>query len=57
MFIKLFLILFITSQSLITPAFAGTDAEGLAFLANKEREAGVVKLPSGLLYKEIRAGT
>ncbi|KAL3812116.1 hypothetical protein ACHAXA_009375 [Cyclostephanos tholiformis] len=35
---------------------AGTDAEGLAFLEAKGKEDGVVTLPSGLLYKEIRAG-
>jgi FKBP-type peptidyl-prolyl cis-trans isomerase FklB len=31
-------------------ASAGTSAEGLAFLAAKEKEEGVVKLPSGLLW-------
>jgi FKBP-type peptidyl-prolyl cis-trans isomerase FklB len=35
----------------------GTNQEGLAFLAVKEKEEGVVKLPSGLLYKELVAGT
>jgi hypothetical protein len=30
-------------------ASAGTSLEGLAFLAVKEKEEGVVKLPSGLL--------
>jgi hypothetical protein len=30
---------------------AGTNEEGLKFLAAKEKEEGVVKLPSGLLYK------
>lgn len=30
---------------------AGTNEEGLKFLAAKEKEDGVVKLPSGLLYK------
>ncbi|CAB9508394.1 FKBP-type 22 kDa peptidyl-prolyl cis-trans isomerase [Seminavis robusta] len=38
-------------------AAAGTNPEGVAFLAAKEKEAGVVKLPSGLLYKELKAGT
>lgn len=33
-----------------------SHAEGLAFLAAKGKEDGVVTLPSGLLYKEIRAG-
>lgn len=36
---------------------AGTNQEGLAFLAKKENEEGVVKLASGLLYKELVAGT
>mmetsp|Transcript_105740 Transcript_105740/g.296071 ORF Transcript_105740/g.296071 Transcript_105740/m.296071 type:complete len:153 (+) Transcript_105740:103-561(+) len=36
---------------------AGSNQEGLAFLAKKETEEGVVKLPSGLLYKELVAGT
>lgn len=35
---------------------AGTNEEGLKFLAAKKAEPGVVSLPSGLLYKEIRAG-
>jgi FKBP-type peptidyl-prolyl cis-trans isomerase len=35
---------------------AGSSSEGLAFLATKEAEEGVVKLPSGLLYKELVAG-
>ena len=34
---------------------AGTTPEGLAFLAAKEKEAGVVKTASGLLYKVIQA--
>jgi hypothetical protein len=33
-----------------------TDAEGLKFLEAKGKEEGVVTLPSGLLYKELRAG-
>mmetsp|Transcript_17269 Transcript_17269/g.36144 ORF Transcript_17269/g.36144 Transcript_17269/m.36144 type:complete len:197 (-) Transcript_17269:335-925(-) len=37
-------------------AFAGTSAEGLAFLEAKGKEEGVVTLPSGLMYKELRAG-
>lgn len=38
------------------PVSAGTNAEGVAFLAKKATEEGVVKLPSGLLYKEILPG-
>jgi len=37
-------------------ALAGTNAEGLAYLEAKGKEEGVVTLPSGLLYKEIREG-
>ena len=33
-----------------------TDADGLAFLEAKGKEEGVVTLPSGLMYKELRAG-
>jgi FKBP-type peptidyl-prolyl cis-trans isomerase len=29
---------------------------GLKFLEKKAKEEGVVTLPSGLLYKELRAG-
>jgi FKBP-type peptidyl-prolyl cis-trans isomerase FklB len=38
-------------------ARAGTTEEGLKWLAAKRAEPGVVALPSGLLYKEIRPGT
>jgi FKBP-type peptidyl-prolyl cis-trans isomerase FklB len=41
----------------LVSALAGTNEEGLKFLAAKEKEAGVVKLPSGLLYTELVAGT
>mmetsp|Transcript_25100 Transcript_25100/g.36874 ORF Transcript_25100/g.36874 Transcript_25100/m.36874 type:complete len:159 (-) Transcript_25100:104-580(-) len=37
-------------------ASAGTNEAGLAFLQKKATEEGVVSLPSGLLYKELRAG-
>ena len=43
--------------SLIIFVSAGTSPEGLAWLADKAKEDGVVKLDSGLLYKEIVAGT
>ena len=33
-----------------------TDEKGAAFLKEKEAEEGVVKLPSGLLYKVLRKG-
>ena len=38
------------SSLLVSLAAAGTNPEGLAFLAAKAAEEGVVKLPSGLLY-------
>jgi FKBP-type peptidyl-prolyl cis-trans isomerase FklB len=38
-------------------AAAATSEQGLMFLKNKQAEPGVVTLPSGLLYKEIRAGS
>merc|ERR1712194_76079 len=34
-----------------------TNAAGKQWLADKEKEAGVVKLPSGLLYKVIESGS
>ena len=43
--------------ALIVSLAAASTPEGLAFLATKKTEEGVVELPSGLLYKEIRAGT
>jgi FKBP-type peptidyl-prolyl cis-trans isomerase FklB len=42
---------------LVSLASAATSSEGLAWLSTKKTEEGVVELPSGLLYKEIRAGT
>ncbi|KAI2510817.1 FKBP-type peptidyl-prolyl cis-trans isomerase [Fragilaria crotonensis] len=41
----------------LVASHAATNEEGLKFLAAKEKEEGVVKLPSGLLYKELVAGT
>jgi FKBP-type peptidyl-prolyl cis-trans isomerase FklB len=41
---------------LVASTLAGTNPEGLKWLAVKEKEKGVIKLPSGLLYKEITAG-
>eukprot|EP00529_Nitzschia_sp_RCC80_P035902 CAMPEP_0113482048 /NCGR_PEP_ID=MMETSP0014_2-20120614/22720_1 /TAXON_ID=2857 /ORGANISM="Nitzschia sp." /LENGTH=158 /DNA_ID=CAMNT_0000375557 /DNA_START=23 /DNA_END=499 /DNA_ORIENTATION=- /assembly_acc=CAM_ASM_000159 len=42
---------------LTTYVSAGTNAEGLKFLAAKEQEEGVVKTESGLLYKVLREGS
>ena len=44
-------------SSLIQTADAKTSEDGLSFLAKKEQSDGVVKLDSGLMYKEISAGT
>ena len=43
--------------ALVGLANAGTNDEGLKFLAAKKAEPGVVARPSGLLYKEVRPGT
>ena len=48
--------LLIFLAGLIATVSAGTNQEGLAFLKAKETEEGVVKLESGLLYKELRPG-
>ncbi|OEU16630.1 FKBP-type peptidyl-prolyl cis-trans isomerase,putative [Fragilariopsis cylindrus CCMP1102] len=48
--IFLFLVLAVAAVS------AGTNQEGLAFLAKKATEDGVVKLDSGMMYKELKAG-
>jgi hypothetical protein len=40
----------------VSSVAAGSTAEGLAFLGKKKTEEGVISLPSGLMYKEIRAG-
>ena len=48
---------FIGILFLASSVAAGTSAEGLAFLAKKDQEDGVVKLESGLRYKEITPGT
>eukprot|EP00804_Cyclotella_cryptica_P024416 CCRYP_015866-RA/>CCRYP_015866-RA protein AED:0.03 eAED:0.03 QI:147/1/1/1/0.8/0.66/6/4076/159 len=55
MFRSFLLSLLFIAGSLYT-ALAGTSAEGLAYLDAKGKEEGVVTLPSGLMYKEIRAG-
>jgi FKBP-type peptidyl-prolyl cis-trans isomerase FklB len=38
---------------LLVSALAGTTQEGLDWLAAKEKEEGVIKRPSGLLYKVL----
>lgn len=48
--------LLIFIAALIVTVSAGTNQEGLAFLKAKEAEDGVVKLDSGMLYKEQRPG-
>lgn len=41
---------------LVSAVSAGTSEEGLKWLAQKKVEEGVVTLPSGLMYKELKAG-
>lgn len=41
----------------LTLAAAGTNPEDIKWLEAKKSEAGVVTLASGLLYKEVRAGS
>eukprot|EP00565_Helicotheca_tamesis_P006225 CAMPEP_0185724718 /NCGR_PEP_ID=MMETSP1171-20130828/1119_1 /TAXON_ID=374046 /ORGANISM="Helicotheca tamensis, Strain CCMP826" /LENGTH=158 /DNA_ID=CAMNT_0028392637 /DNA_START=93 /DNA_END=569 /DNA_ORIENTATION=- len=53
----LLLFLFFTFSTTSTVVLAGTTPDGIAFLAKKEQEDGVVKLSSGLMYKEVRPGT
>jgi FKBP-type peptidyl-prolyl cis-trans isomerase FklB len=36
---------------------AGSNKEGLAFLLKKEKEDGVTKMSTGLIYKELTKGT
>jgi len=54
---SILLVLFCGLLSLYT-VLAGTPtpAEGIAYLEAKGKEEGVVTLPSGLMYKEVRAG-
>lgn len=54
MYIRSLLICF---ASLLVGALAGTSEEGLKWLAAKAKEADVVTLESGLLYKELVAGS
>ena len=49
--------LFLFLSLFTTLVAAGTNQEGLDFLAKMATEPGVVKLESGLLYKEITAGS
>mmetsp|Transcript_11454 Transcript_11454/g.26556 ORF Transcript_11454/g.26556 Transcript_11454/m.26556 type:complete len:82 (+) Transcript_11454:97-342(+) len=42
--------------ALLVAVSAGTNKEGLAFLAKKSTESGVVKLESGLMYKVLSPG-
>ena len=49
--------LLLLASFLLNGVHAETNAEGLAFLAKKKAEPGVIETSSGLLYKEIRPGT
>ena len=42
---------------LLAVVSAGTNQDGLDFLAKMKTEEGVIETASGLLYKEVRAGT
>lgn len=48
--------LFVLTSFLVSLA-AGTSEEGLKWLAAKASEEGVIKLPSGLMYRELTPGT
>merc|ERR1711971_130186 len=52
-----YLLLTSTILVTITVVESGTTPEGKQFLAEKAKENGVVVLPSGLHYKEIKEGT
>ena len=49
--------LFTLLALIIATVSAGTNQQGLDFLAKKATEEGVVKLASGLLYKELVPGS
>ena len=42
--------------SVLSPVLAGTNPTDVAWLNDKAKEEGVITLPSGLMYKELRAG-
>ena len=42
--------------SVLSPVLAGTNPADVVYLEAKAKEDGVVTLPSGLMYKELRAG-
>merc|ERR1719253_27676 len=47
---------FTVALALLVTMVAGTNEAGLKYLAEKEAEEGVVKLPSGMLYKVLKKG-
>jgi FKBP-type peptidyl-prolyl cis-trans isomerase FklB len=49
----MFVRVLLTLAFLLVSVLAGTTQEGLEWLANKEKEEGVVKRESGLLYKVV----
>jgi len=57
MFSRAFILAICGLLSVLSPVHSGATPDGLAYLASKGKEDDVVTLPSGLLYKEIRAGT
>ena len=52
---SLLLVLFLTITTTTTTTTA-SNPEGLAFLEEKKKDPDVVALPSGLLYKVLKAG-
>eukprot|EP00933_Yihiella_yeosuensis_P025099 TRINITY_DN1947_c0_g1_i3.p1 TRINITY_DN1947_c0_g1~~TRINITY_DN1947_c0_g1_i3.p1 ORF type:complete len:157 (+),score=49.07 TRINITY_DN1947_c0_g1_i3:80-550(+) len=49
-------VFFVASCLLMGAVVEATDAAGLAYLAQKEKEEGVTKLASGLMYKVLKKG-
>ena len=52
-FLTMFVRVLFVLALLLVSALAGTTQEGLEWLANKEKEEGVIKRESGLLYKVV----
>eukprot|EP00521_Asterionellopsis_glacialis_P002357 CAMPEP_0195258832 /NCGR_PEP_ID=MMETSP0706-20130129/7615_1 /TAXON_ID=33640 /ORGANISM="Asterionellopsis glacialis, Strain CCMP134" /LENGTH=161 /DNA_ID=CAMNT_0040312239 /DNA_START=82 /DNA_END=567 /DNA_ORIENTATION=+ len=54
---KAFFLFAIALLCFVSVVNGGATPEGLKYLASKKEEEGVVSLPSGLMYKELRPGT
>ena len=46
----------VVALAAVAPLASSTDEAGKAWLAEKATEAGVISLPSGLMYKVIKDG-